>query len=715
MSSFLQGKHFDLLREFPKDGERITSETLARKLNISVRSVKTYVGQIRSENPQLIVPTVRGYRLNNEAYQSMDIAPHYNFPTTPEKRALRIIRVILENPGDDLTLKKLAEQLFVTESTIRKLMPTIKQHLQSFDLSLVQPKGRLKIIGSELDKRRILSETIYLEFNDNILSLATISKAFPEYDVGALKNLLLEICNQNSYFINEYALIGLVLDLLIKIVRIKNNANQSQVDNFHPPAAPFLPLPASPPTTAAVPSSPPPPTAPLSPPPAVAPAPPAAVPPVPAAVPASPATAEVLSPSATEFATPELKLGEQIAKEIEIKYHLSFNQLELDELTGLLLSNITKVEYANANHQKSKVAVQNIVSPESQKLMQLIREELSAFDILDFDNEEVMFSFTLHVDNLLKRLRNNYHTKNPLTEQIQRHCTFIYELAVSTAGIINRETGHHLDAHEIAYIAFHIGVMLQFQPTLRNKARCVLVFPRYYNLSNQLLEQLTEQFGASIIFLGVVSNAEEISSFDQVDMVLTTIDFPATPGVQVIRISPFLNTKDLSHIKTGLNSVVNLKNMYRLRDHLMEVSEPELFMVNPGFSNEIEAIELMSTRLIERGYAKAQFTEQVLDRERSYSTAYGKVAIPHALHMNAIKTGICIAVSQKPIKWGERKVQVMILFAVNAQDKARFYDIFENLMVLLLEPLVVAQLSQVQTYDAFITTLLEFSRKGIHD
>ena len=97
----------------------------------------------------------------------------------------------------------------------------------------------------------------------------------------------------------------------------------------------------------------------------------------------------------------------------------------------------------------------------------------------------------------------------------------------------------------------------------------------------------------------------------------------------------------------------------------------------------------------------------MLERERSYSTAYGEVAVPHAFYMNALRTGMYICINAKPVQWGENRVRIMLLFAVNKDDRTRFYEVFENLIVLLLEPSNAHKVAQSRTYNEFIVNITD--------
>ncbi|OJT75069.1 hypothetical protein BM529_10905, partial [Clostridioides difficile] len=47
------------------------------------------------------------------------------------------------------------------------------------------------------------------------------------------------------------------------------------------------------------------------------------------------------------------------------------------------------------------------------------------------------------------------------------------------------------------------------------------------------------------------------------------------------------------------------------------------------------------------------------------------VAIPHSMKMDALKTGVCLIVNDKPVKWGEEKVQIIAMIPINRKKKKK--------------------------------------------
>jgi mannitol/fructose-specific phosphotransferase system IIA component (Ntr-type) len=164
---------------------------------------------------------------------------------------------------------------------------------------------------------------------------------------------------------------------------------------------------------------------------------------------------------------------------------------------------------------------------------------------------------------------------------------------------------------------------------------------------------------------------------------------------------------DFDAIRSRIEKIRQHKKKQRLLEHLKQVSGPDIFRRNIVFGNEDEAIRYMSDLMIKNGYAGETFGDEVLSREHSYSTAYGNIAIPHSMRISARKTGMAILLNEKPVPWGQNMVNIVLLFAIEKESQNFFYDIFDNLITLLLEAPNAAKIIECETYNDFIKTIVD--------
>jgi lichenan operon transcriptional antiterminator len=352
--------------------------------------------------------------------------------------------------------------------------------------------------------------------------------------------------------------------------------------------------------------------------------------------------------------------------------------------------------------------VEQFVDADCAALIQPLKVCLAGYDFIDVENGKFMSRLILHVNNLFLRLKKGYTRKNPLTEHIKTSCPMIFECAVALSDIITGQTGFHLSEHETAYIALHIGSLLSTHLSVRSKVLCVLLFPGYYDYGEKLTGRLAEVFGESLVIQNVITHAEELQKIgDAIDLIISVIKIPVFYKTPFVCINPFMTERDFDAVREQVNGILREKKKARLLDQLKQISAPEIFCRNKTFKNEDETIRYISDIMVKQGYAEDGFGDEVLSREHSYSTAYGNIAVPHSMRMNAKKTGMFVLLTDTPISWGKNPVNIVLLFSVNKESRSLFYDIFDNLIVLLLETPNKTKIMDCETYEAFIRAVIE--------
>ncbi|PIJ92875.1 hypothetical protein BL250_07940 [Erwinia sp. OLTSP20] len=267
-----------------------------------------------------------------------------------------------------------------------------------------------------------------------------------------------------------------------------------------------------------------------------------------------------------------------------------------------------------------------------------------------------------------------------------------------TTGTMNVNAGHKRTSKA--------RIIHQIQPIrgITNKVSCVLLVPQYHNHTNSLMAQLNEMFGQQLSIRAIVTSWQEFTSLPQPDFLISTLQIPKSM-VEWVLINPFLTDRDVSALQYKIERVKQKKKRVRLQENLQKISDETLFFHNPAFSNENEAIEFMAQALNRQGYVDDHFIQDVFQREHSYPTTFGSIAVPHSMKMDAIKTGLCVAISEKPFPWGDNMVNMALIFSINKAERAIFYDIFDNIIVLLLEPANLKKALECRSWKELIVTI----------
>lgn len=210
-----------LWHNFERD---VQSNELSQVLKISTRQVRKYVNQLNSmfENDNLIYSTNKGYRLNSDLYVIYKETVNKQKIETPKTRQNYIIqRLISEKEG--LDIYELAEDIFVSESTINSDIRTLSKALSSFDLEIVKNKNIVTLLGTEKEKRKLMSSLISSDSYDNFILKNEIRLLTFHYHFWDFRKDLLEIFTRKNIFVNDYTLNNTALHLVVMIDRIRNN------------------------------------------------------------------------------------------------------------------------------------------------------------------------------------------------------------------------------------------------------------------------------------------------------------------------------------------------------------------------------------------------------------------------------------------------------------------------------------------------------------
>lgn len=107
----------------------------------------------------------------------------------------------------------------------------------------------------------------------------------------------------------------------------------------------------------------------------------------------------------------------------------------------------------------------------------------------------------------------------------------------------------------------------------------------------------------------------------------------------------------------------------------------------------------MGQRMKQEGFVDSGFIGSVLKREKLAPTSIGgTIAIPHAFEGHVIKTGVGLMTLRKPIIWGEERVQIVLMLAVDAGCRDMFRDIFDELADIIKNPAVIRQLIEADKF-----------------
>ena len=618
----------------------VSSSNIAQSLSVSPRSVKNYITDINQKYPDSIVSSRKGYKINKDSATIILDNLNSSVQKTSKQRVDYLISCII-NSVNELNIYDLCDELSVSYSTLKNEFREVKNKLEKYDLTLINKRDNYSILGLERNKRRLLSVMLYNEINVNFLDLESIETIFPNIDIVFIKKLLLDTFDvyYYYYYVNDYSFINIILHIAIAIDRIIQNNISVDVAPQNIPSI--------------------------------------------------------------EVNDKNYKLSKEIATKIENKFNIKYSEVEVYELTILLISRTTTIDYKTITRKN----IDKFIGRDCLTLVNELIISISQYYYINLCEEEFFIRFAIHVKNLIQRSKNNRLSKNPLTEEIKKSCPLIYDVSVHLSGIIQDKMDIVINDDEIAYIAFHLGSALEFQKKINDKVLVVLYCTNYYDTNTRLASIINKKFEDDLLITSIVT---DISYFDKsrYDFILSTVPIKIS-NLDNVNITHFLNDNDIEKIKEKISEIKISKRKNKFRYYLNKVITPSLFEKNDSLKNEDEAIKYMSNKMFDLGYVSDRFESEIYSRERISSTAFLDFAIPHSVKMNAYKTGINVIVSEKPISWWGQQVHIVLMMSFNISERYIFNEVFEPITMILTDKQVMNQIIKMSNYEEFINFLVD--------
>ena len=209
----------------------VTAGELAGALEVTERSVRSYVTNVKAAaHPLAIIESGPfGYRLNRTAYATFRGTPRSTATDSPQNRVYQLVRRLTDSEIG-LDLYDLAQDLFVSDSTIEADLVRLRALLPGTGLEATRKGSIIGLTGSEADRRRLLGRMFRDETKRGLLELDAISREFESEQLGTFKTDLLAALDDAGYFVNEFGIDGVLLHLAIAVDRSRKRAPQPSVE-----------------------------------------------------------------------------------------------------------------------------------------------------------------------------------------------------------------------------------------------------------------------------------------------------------------------------------------------------------------------------------------------------------------------------------------------------------------------------------------------------
>lgn len=235
MTRARQDRLLDILR---RDRDWLTAAALADQLGVTPRSIRSYVTSINARVPTAIESGTHGYRAGPEAAAAR--ARSSVEQATPRDRLHALVRRLLAASGG-IDLFVIADELFVSPATIESDLARVRGLLGGTELTLQRVGAQVRMQGSEMAQRRLLSKLVHDEIQAGSFDLTAMRRALGEGSVGArafgsFKARLVQRLGELGYFVNEFGISDVLMHIAIAADRSAHDRGLTGVRSASPEA-----------------------------------------------------------------------------------------------------------------------------------------------------------------------------------------------------------------------------------------------------------------------------------------------------------------------------------------------------------------------------------------------------------------------------------------------------------------------------------------------
>ena len=632
----------ELINYLYTHNEKVTANILSKALNLSIRTIKSYIAELNMNYPSLISSSNRGYVIDKVKANSL-LQYKDDIPQDYESRCIYIIKKTLLEKQDYIDIFDLCEELFISYSTLKKDIYKMNTSFANFKITFSSENNKLHVGGSEQNKRKLISHVMSEEVSGNFLNLTLLQESFPDYDLDDACTLIKDICKQHHYYLNDFSCVNFILHVTIMVSRINhgnhiiNNNELIQVTNKN-----------------------------------------------------------------------DEKIAKELCLALEQVFNVSFNSSEILEIYILFKNNANYINDENEN-------VSLLVSDEIIQITKNIIKNVDEHFFINLDSDNFITPFMLHLKNLKNRLIKNNLLKNPMLDSIKISCPTIYDISTFIAYQLTLSFHENVNEDEIAFIALHVGTEIERQKKEETKVSCLLLCPEYLNITSTLHKKIMMDFGDQLTIQKSISFENEILG-NNFDLLITTVPVLESTNYFTVLLPPFPMSYEKNKILDAIIRIENTKKSQILTNNLNFYFNEKLFYSMNEDISKSAVINELAERMINLGYVEENFKEEIWKRETASSTAFMNIAIPHPMKMSAYKTSIGVVISHKGIDWGNQHfVNVVFMIAFNKIDNKHFHALYESLVLLFNEPIVISEIKKCKNFNDFkdivIKNYLKFNER----
>ncbi|WP_237672919.1 BglG family transcription antiterminator [Clostridioides difficile] len=218
--------------------EFVSINSIANELNVTTRSVRTYIKQLNKDlgNDIAIIKYIKGqgYKLEIKDEQILnkiiDINRKNVFSLNSKEDRVEFILNYLTELDGFITLDSLADEMCVGRTTLVNDFQYVEKVLASYNLNLIKKQNTgMKLNGNELDIRLFILNQLYKnsrkDFNNS-----KYFKGIKKEEIINLEEKLLTLFKKNNFYVTDEMLREVINYIVVLVYRVKETKKVKDYD-----------------------------------------------------------------------------------------------------------------------------------------------------------------------------------------------------------------------------------------------------------------------------------------------------------------------------------------------------------------------------------------------------------------------------------------------------------------------------------------------------
>lgn len=497
----MNARMISILQHLLVADDPVKSEYLAKLIQVTSRTIRSDIRELDdflNKYGAAIEPIrSRGYALkitDDHAFrallQQLFISGEPNDPASPDYRQLYIIRRLLI-ADHYLKLEDLADELYISRSTLNNDFKEVKQVLSNYGLSIdARPNYGIRLKGDEMRLRFCISEFIINRSNEEQIDhKENTPRILTSREMTLIRGIILEQIKKFGVSLSDVAFNNLVIHIAIACMRIRDG-NQIAM---HP--------------------------------------------------------IEIENIRNDD----EFRAAKQIAALIESELNMVFPEAEIAYISLHLAGNKWLAEAKE--DPTGRITPDKLLNAKIYELGKSILLEIDKDLNLNISHDsELLMGICLHLKPALNRVKYGMNIRNPMLDHVKSNYPLAFQAGVIAAKLIESTLNISIPEAEMGFLAIHVGAAMERQRVKSRPKRCLVVCTSGVGSARLLYYKLQSTFGARLEVAGTTEyyKLSQIPLHD-IDFVVSTVPIQEPLSVPVVVVQTLLGVGDMDKIEALLN------------------------------------------------------------------------------------------------------------------------------------------------------------------